>query len=130
MTDRRKTNQRQWVFDTIKDCGHLSAQKTYEQIRVNHPEISIATVYRNLNILLETGLIKVVGNSSQLEIYDARTDLHAHFICRQCGSIIDVEDDFDARLIKSLEKAGHQVQESRLTLFGICANCRKCEVYR
>ncbi len=123
MIERRQTNQRQWVYDAIKGRGHLSAQKILEQIRIQHPEISVATVYRNLNILVENDLVQVVGHSSQMEIYDARTDAHAHFVCRNCGKIFDVEEVPDGRAISSLERAGHHVFETRLTLFGQCSEC-------
>ena len=125
MTERRQTHQRQWVLEAIQGRGHLSAQNIFERVRAQHPEISIATVYRNLNILMESGLVQVVGHSSQLEIYDARTDEHAHFVCRQCGKIIDVEELPDSRIITTLEKAGHKVLESKLTLFGLCKECSK-----
>ena len=123
MVERRHTNQRQWVLDTLKAEGHLSALDIYNRVRAEHPAISVATVYRNLSILTETGHVQVVGHNSQKEIYDARTDSHAHFICRSCGRIVDVEGFVLAGVQKSLEARGHQVTDHRLTLFGYCGNC-------
>lgn len=124
MIERRKTNQRQWVLETVKQLGHLSAQDTYEQIRADHPEISVATVYRNLNVLMESGLVQVVSHTSQKEIYDARTDSHAHFICRECGQIFDIEESYSLTMARQIELSGHQVDEIKSTVFGCCAPCR------
>ena len=123
MIERRKTSQRQWVLETVKTQGHLSAQDIYEKIRRAHPEISVATVYRNLNILVEAGLVQVVGHTSQKEIYDARTDSHAHFICRGCGRIIDIEDLDHTPVVARLAAAGHRVTEAKTTLYGLCVTC-------
>lgn len=123
MIERRQTSQRQWVLQTIRAHGHLSAQDVYNLIKVAHPDISIATVYRNLNILVETGQVQIVGHSSQKEIYDARTDSHAHFFCRQCGLIEDIAADPDVQAVALLEAAGYHVTDSRLSLMGICAAC-------
>jgi Fe2+ or Zn2+ uptake regulation protein len=111
------------VLETVKTQGHLSAQDIYEKIRRTHPEISVATVYRNLNILLEAGLVQVVGHTSQKEIYDARTDCHAHFICRGCGRIFDIEDLDHSPVLARLAAAGHHVTESKSTFYGLCAHC-------
>ncbi|MDD2534630.1 MAG: transcriptional repressor [Eubacteriales bacterium] len=123
MIERRQTNQRQWVLDTIRDYGHMSAQAIYQKIKDQHPDISVATVYRNLNILLESGFVQIVGHSSQKEIYDARTDVHAHFICRDCGLIEDIEVEPDQRAIQLLQARGHQITSNRISLLGRCPTC-------
>lgn len=125
MVERRHTNQRQWVLDTLKAEGHLSALDIYNRVRTAHPDISVATVYRNLGILTETGQVQIVGHSSQKEIYDARTDSHAHFVCRSCGQIFDIEGIGHSEAESTLIAAGHQVTEQRLTLYGYCRDCRE-----
>ena len=123
MVERRHTNQRQWVLDTLKAEGHLSALDIYNRVRADHPDISVATVYRNLGILTESGQVQIVGHSSQKEIYDARTDSHAHFVCRSCGQIFDLEGIGPSDAVKNLEASGHRVSEQRLTLYGLCRDC-------
>jgi len=98
----------------------------YNRVRVQHPDISVATVYRNLGILTESGQVQIVGNSNQKEIYDARTDSHAHFICRTCGQIFDLEGFGPADAVKIQQLSGHRVTEQRLTLYGMCRDC--CEM--
>lgn len=123
MIERRQTSQRQWVLQTIRDHGHLSAQAIYNYIKLDHPDISVATVYRNLNILVENGLIHIVGHTSQKELYDARTDEHAHFMCTTCGYIEDIDVQADSQAIDRLRSAGHAVYSQRVSLMGICSNC-------
>ncbi len=124
MIERRQTSQRNWVLQTIQAYGHLSAQDIYSLIKKDHPDISIATVYRNLNILVESGLVHIVGHTSQKELYDARTDEHAHFMCVNCGSIEDIDAQANPEAIASLRSKGHEVLAQRVSLMGTCATCR------
>jgi Fur family peroxide stress response transcriptional regulator len=127
MVERRQTNQRQWVLSALRANGHMSALDIYNKVRAEHPDISVATVYRNLGILAEDGQIQAIGSCQQKEVYDIRTDIHAHFICQNCGLVFDVEVDAAAcaDLTATLQAAGHQVNEKRITWYGICRDCRQ-----
>ena len=124
MALRRNTTQRQLVLAAIKNGGHLSAMDIYQAIRQKHPEVSLATVYRNLGILLETCLIRMVGGLAPRELYDARLEAHAHFFCHACSQIIDVEDGIDPAAIDRLQQRGFLVQDSKVIHYGICAACQ------
>ncbi len=123
MALRRNTTQRQLVLATIRNNGHLSAMDIHLMIRQSNPEVSLATVYRNLGILLETGQIRMVGGLMQHELYDARLDAHAHFFCQTCGQIMDVEDGIDPAALARLQQQGYLVRESRANYYGQCKNC-------
>lgn len=71
---------------------HPAAEWIYDQLKPQIPDLSLGTVYRNLAGFRADGTIVSVGTVNGNERFDANTVPHAHFICRHCGSIIDLED--------------------------------------
>ena len=75
-----------------KATVHPSAEWVYNQLKSEYPDISLATVYRNLNLFREQGLITSIGTVQGVERFDGNTDPHVHFICSRCGSVIDLTE--------------------------------------
>ena len=71
---------------------HPSAEMVHEMLREEHPDISLATIYRNLALFKSQGLIQSVGTVNGSERFDADTRPHVHFICTACGAVIDLPD--------------------------------------
>jgi Fe2+ or Zn2+ uptake regulation protein len=123
---RRNTRQRQVVLEQLRaSYSHPTASELYQTVREVMPRISLGTVYRNLDILQETGqairLSGIVGSEAH---YDGRCDPHLHFQCRQCGRIHDLESAWPAleELVgQTIE--GHAVMDCQAMLTG---NCREC----
>lgn len=72
---------------------HPTAEMVYNTIRQTYPNISLGTVYRNLNLLVETGEINKLSCGDGLDHFDYDTSRHYHFICTDCGRVIDLEMD-------------------------------------
>lgn len=72
---------------------HPTAEMVYHAIRQTYPNISLGTVYRNLNLLVETGEINKLSCGDGLEHFDYDTGSHYHFVCTDCGRVIDLEMD-------------------------------------
>ena len=87
----RRSVERDAMLDLLRstDC-HPSADWIFQQLRPLYPDLSLGTVYRNLNQLCEHGLIKRVGTVNGQERYDGDVSPHAHFVCTCCGSVIDL----------------------------------------
>ena len=88
------SRQRQIIKDfliTRKD--HPTADTVYMNVRNEHPNISLGTVYRNLSLLADLGEIQRLRFGDGVDHYDADTSEHYHFICTKCGSIIDLKTD-------------------------------------
>ena len=103
---------------------HPTADTVYMNIRQEFPNISLGTVYRNLNLLADAGeilSIKTPGGSR----FDRTIEPHAHIICTSCSRVIDVPLPFDAQLdVKASEQIGWHVT-SHYTIFeGLCPDCR------
>ena len=121
--ERRNTIQRNLVLAAVNrlQC-HASADEVYEEVLKEHPTISRATVYRNLNLFKQEGQLISVGVVNGLERFDACTVPHAHFICTHCGAVIDAAGIDPPEHLISRVTCG-AVRECVLTFTGICNQC-------
>lgn len=116
--------------DAILQCvrsttTHPSAEWVFEHVRQDVPDISLATVYRNLALFKEQGLIMSLGTVKGVERFDGTTEPHVHFICSECGAILDlpeisVPDELNNAVSRS---AGGRVDSCQLSFTGLCGNC-------
>jgi len=114
------------VYETIKNThSHPTADWVFEKVRRQLPKISLGTVYRNLGVLKEEGLVKEIYGNDRRSHFDADTSNHAHFICSVCDGIIDVRGvkDVDWRTMKDL--VGCDVEEQTVVFTGRCPGCRQ-----
>lgn len=103
-TGRRMTRQRSAVFDHLRASDHHpTAEEVYQNVKAVLPSISLATVYKALEALVDSGLATklVVGNDSAR--YDARSDHHYHLRCLRSGRVEDLPTEFDPDLIARLD---------------------------
>ena len=105
---------------------HPSAEMVHEMLREAHPDISLATVYRNLTYFKNQGLATSVATVRGVERFDANTEPHVHFICTGCDAVIDLEQievpqTLDAQVERS---SGCRVSSCQLTFNGLCSNCQ------
>ncbi|MBQ6896192.1 MAG: transcriptional repressor [Oscillospiraceae bacterium] len=123
----RKTFQKSLTLDAVREMKcHPTADQVYAFVSEKYPEISRATIYRNLNQLSEAHEIQRFKNPCGADHFDHQLTPHYHFVCRECGSIINVEMELDAENIKKLceEKTGCCVSDHILVFEGICGKCR------
>jgi len=108
------------------DC-HPTADWVHQEIRKEYPDISLGTVYRNLNQLCEEGLVWRIGATNGQERFDACLDPHAHFVCSNCGTVIDLPDSPPSQAyIKGHSKTYEfSVDGCELKLRGLCKNCQQ-----
>ena len=111
------------IYETLKATkSHPCAEWVHQKVNEKLP-VGIATVYRNLKQLEDAGLIVAIENSQGSVHYDADVSTHGHFVCLECGSIIDV--DLPSAEISSAEKLGFEVLRSKVVLYGKCPRCAK-----
>jgi Fur family peroxide stress response transcriptional regulator len=105
--------------------GHPSAEDVYQTVKKEHPNISLATVYKTLEMLAENELIAKVTPLHDMARYDCNSHFHHHFVCVQCNTIVDIEDNalnhltVPSELDKSYIVHGYRVQFE-----GLCNNCK------
>ena len=125
---RRDTRQRKLVLDVAQRFKiHPTAEEVYQLVQKEHPSISLGTVYRNLNVLVEQGeLVRI--NVPGSDRFDSRTDPHYHMICRRCGRVFDVEERYMPRIHEQAGKHSvHRIEGHTILFQGICADCQEKE---
>ena len=83
---KRFSNQRQIVYDSLLALEHSTSEELIEYIKENYSEISLATIYRNLSVLLDEELITKI-NINGIDYYETTKDTHFHFICKRWNNI-------------------------------------------
>lgn len=123
----RNSKQRSKILELLQATRkHPTAIWVYEKLRAEFPSLSLGNVYRNLNILVEQGLIRELKFGSTFDRYDGNTEPHYHFICESCGSIKDLHMEHEEWLNKKAEQlTNYRVNHHRLEFYGQCANCRR-----
>ncbi len=115
----RYSKQREAVYNVLLNTkSHPDAAWVYAKVREIIPNVSLATVYRNLSELLSLGKIKKVSAEGFAERYDANVANHAHFVCERCGRILDVDD---SQFNVSCKRK--DVVRCEITFYGCCAEC-------
>lgn len=122
---KKYSRKREAVLEKIRGTtAHPTADWVYEEVRKDIPDISLGTVYRNLAVFKNEGLIISVGVVDGQERFDANTREHTHFVCLSCGEVIDIESDIDGSLNESVaQKNDLDVMFRQLTFYGKCSKC-------
>lgn len=121
------SKQRQQILETvITNPIHPTANQVYNAVRKITPNISMGTVYRNLNHLSEQGLLLKIGVANGCDRFDGRTDKHFHMICNECEKVYDIELEELKNLADRVHKESNFIVTGfDLTIEGICKNCCK-----
>lgn len=120
----RKTRQLEVVWHEVAgDNSHPTADQIYQKVRRHFPNISLGTVYRNLQKLVAEGKLQVL-TLGRTQHFDPLVDSHQHFICQTCGRVYDILVGKDEELLPaSLPQGGFTVTSQRLAYFGKCKSC-------
>jgi Fur family transcriptional regulator, peroxide stress response regulator len=124
----RITPQRIAILRVLsKSKGHPSVESIYEQVKINFPTTSVATVYKNVSMLKELGEVLELSFGSESSRYDGnKPDPHPHLICTRCKKIIDPDLDSLKDVSRELvSETGFRITSHRLDFFGICPECQK-----
>lgn len=122
------TEQRAAVFEYLRTIDHHpTAEEVYVAVRERLPKVSLATVYKNLEALIEAGVASKFTYGDGSARYDIRTDHHHHLRCLRCGRMWDVEAGEEAAWLQSLKspRKGFEVTAYRLEILGNCRECRQ-----
>ena len=125
---QRNTRQRQVVLEELKKLtSHPTAVDLYEIVRGRLPRISLGTVYRNLELLVQNGVIQKLELGGVEARFDGNPEQHYHARCVCCGRVADVHDLPEDFLVKcdGQHLSGYEILGFRLEFIGICPNCKR-----
>lgn len=127
MKTLKHSRQRECIKTSLMSRhDHPTADTIYMDIREEFPNISLGTVYRNLNLLVDLGEVLKLSCGNGPDRFDADTRPHYHFVCRECGCVDDLPMDVSDTLNISAQKHCRGTIDSHITYFyGVCENCLK-----
>ncbi len=119
----RMTRQRQEILAALAATrSHPSAEELLAQVRRSLPRVSLGSVYRNLRVLREAGLVREIVTSEGRR-YDAVTAPHPHFVCERCSRVYDLPQPLAAEALRGALPEGFAVSQIHLELRGTCSEC-------
>ena len=123
------SRQREMILKQVVEHPiHPTADEVYTALKVDNPNLSLGTVYRNLNLLSEAGMLQKIRIADGSDRFDGRTDRHYHMICDCCGRVFDIEPDILAGAEQAVFNAhGHTLTRLTLTMNGVCRECSKTQ---
>ena len=123
---RHNTIQRSLVLDAVNRLkSHATADEVYAEVAATHPNISKATVYRNLNLLSEMGMIRKLEIPGGADRFDHIYKEHCHVKCEKCGRVFDIEIPYIDGLDNLVEnRNGFELTGYDILFRGICPGCR------
>ncbi|MFD1850490.1 peroxide-responsive transcriptional repressor PerR [Oceanobacillus bengalensis] len=123
----RITPQRHAVLEyLLNSMIHPTADEIYKALEGKFPNMSVATVYNNLRVLREVGLVRELTYGDSSSRFDCNTTKHYHIICDQCGKIVDFHyPSLDEVESLAEQVTGFDVSHHRLEVYGTCKECKK-----
>ena len=123
----KRSRQREWILELLQSTGsHPTADWVYSEAKKEFPNLSMGTVYRNLAVLMDQGLVNKIDFGSTFDRFDANTGQHYHFVCEQCGAIVDLELPMDQTLNERVNRATpFTAQRHRIEFYGTCDQCKR-----
>src|SRR4051812_42879573 len=130
-TGVRITPQRHAILEyLINSMSHPTADEIYKALEGKFPNMSVATVYNNLRVFKEVGLVKELTYGDSSSRFDYSSSDHYHIICEKCGKIVDFHyPGLDEVEHLASHVAGFKVTLHRMEIYGDCAACAAKEVH-
>jgi len=123
----KQSRQRIRILELLRSTTeHPTADWLYTRLKKEFPRLSLGTVYRNLSILNDQGLIKKIHYGSTFDRFEANITPHHHLICEECGAIIDfIMPNYDEIIDSAGKLTDFTVRSHKIEFFGICTNCKQ-----
>ncbi len=124
--NQKHFKKRDAILDYLRQTtAHPSAETIYTDLKPQIPDLAMGTVYRNLTLFKQQGLVSSVATVRGVERFDANTDPHVHFICTDCDAVIDLHEMKTPESLSATAEAccGGSVSGCQLSFTGTCRSC-------
>lgn len=121
----KHSKQRDAIYEFLKGRkDHPTADAVYMGVREKYPNISLGTVYRNLMLLRDTGMLQTVDVGDGVIHFDADTSEHNHFVCVRCGCVQDLSmDSIDGVIDIAARNFSGKITGYSAYFYGLCSKC-------
>lgn len=128
-TSMRLTTQRQIILEELlKVTSHPTANEVYDMVRKRLPRIGLGTVYRNLELMAETGMILKLEVGGTQKRFDATVKPHYHVRCIECSKVDDINIPVQQDINDVAAQACHyQILGHHIEFTGLCSNCAQSQ---
>ncbi len=121
--DLKVTPQRVAIVQELANYGHLNIDKLYGKLTEKFPYISLSTIYKNINTMIEKIFVLEVKIPNEKPVYELIKDSHAHFVCDNCKKIEDIHFDLKHLLEDAKKESNYKINSTTLVFNGLCSNC-------
>ncbi len=121
----KATPQRLAITDILYTQGHISIESLYDVMVKKFNSISLATIYKNINLMIENSFIQEVKIPNSKSVYELTKEKHSHLVCKNCGEVTDIGIDLNSIIKETSENHNFNIISSDLVLAGICKKCQK-----
>ena len=118
------TPQRLKIIKILKEYGHLNIDELYNKMLKEFPSVSLATIYKNINQMIDNKIIQEVKLPQTKSVYELIKEPHLHMICNVCLKVEDIIIETDKIVEKAEKISNYKVEDSFITLRGICPSCQ------
>lgn len=121
------TPQRLAIYNVLEETkAHPSAEMIFNQLQPLYPTMSLATVYKTIEILKEIDLVQILNVGEDSFRYDADTSDHAHIVCTACGRVDDVHGMDSSSFVSAVaDRTKYKVNGQQFYFYGVCPDCQQ-----
>ncbi len=120
----KATPQRLYLIDEIEKSGHIDIDNLYKSLKIVFPYISLATVYKNINAMIDNGFLTEVKIPHNKTRYEITKNSHAHLFCIECAELKDIIVDNSWLINNTSKNSGYKITNTLITFEGICQACQ------
>jgi len=123
----KATFQRMSILESIESHGHMSIDSIYEEVVKTHPSLSLATVYKNIILMVENAVLAEVPIEGQKAKYELVKVDHIHLVCTECGEVEDRPHNVNADnlFISMTKEENFSLSKQQINLYGVCLHCKE-----
>ena len=123
--DLKVTPQRVAIVDELYTNGHMNIDELYKKLLDRFPSVSLATIYKNVNSMLEKMFLAEVKIPNAKSVYELIKTEHAHLVCKECGYIEDIMLESSDILEQVSKISKFKTSNTDIVVSGVCENCCK-----
>ena len=122
----KATFQRMNILESIEVYGHMSIDTIYDEVIKTHPSLSLATVYKNIILMVEKGVLVEVPITGKKPKYELLKEDHIHLVCTECGEVEDKPQHSiaDELFTSMTNQENFTLSKQQINLYGVCKHCQ------